>query len=433
MRFRQTSRASGSIYCGTYKYYNNKTGALLQTLEYNYTPGSIRSNVTRRLCWDELHKGPPWRSGGPLNLWAYNDGGLDPQPYSKTAVDKWGLGRYEYTGGACCTLSPSSLSSDYSLMQVVNNTGYIDYEDGSSTLFGDVSDEGHRAWHKFKPGQPTADLAVFLAEALEITRMLKTTAMFFKNVWKSIRSASGRKLAREAALQNLNTQFGWFPFVGDCRRLYDTHKTADRRIAQLLRDSGQWVLRSGTHRRTLEATDVVKSSTSPYVYPTLPSAMYGTSRGSCFLRLEDKQTIWFSGRFRYYIPKIRSVNWYPNMYRKLQGLTITPAVLWELVPFSWLIDWFTETGDFLNSQSDSGLVNNLAAKYAYIMGHTRTEASVRSITNYCDGSSQMLIFPYKIERKQRVGASPFGFGLKSADLSGRQIGILASLGITRMF
>lgn len=48
----------------------------------------------------------------------------------------------------------------------------------------------------------------------------------------------------------------------------------------------------------------------------------------------------------------------PNLHRASQlGLTNPAAVAWELIPFSFLVDWFIPVGNFLNSWSDlHGLV-----------------------------------------------------------------------------
>lgn len=43
----------------------------------------------------------------------------------------------------------------------------------------------------------------------------------------------------------------------------------------------------------------------------------------------------------------------PNLFRATQlGLTNPAAILWELVPFSFVVDWFLPVGNFLNSFSD---------------------------------------------------------------------------------
>jgi len=43
----------------------------------------------------------------------------------------------------------------------------------------------------------------------------------------------------------------------------------------------------------------------------------------------------------------------PNLHRATQlGLTNPVAIAWELVPFSFLVDWFIPVGNFLNSWSD---------------------------------------------------------------------------------
>jgi hypothetical protein len=160
--------------------------------------------------------------------------------------------------------------------------------------------------------------------------------------------------------------------------------------------------------------------------------MYKTTvpHGACYIAKRTQQTVRFSGRFRYYIPPITGENWWPNMYRKLMGLTLNPKLVWELVPFSWLVDYWTNIGDVISNASDGGLVENLVAKYAYIMGQTEVSGSTRHVVNYADGSREFL-WPVKVSRKQRVSANPFGFGLSPESLTARQYGILGALGLTK--
>lgn len=426
MRFRARGVLSNSeVYLG--EYYTIRDGQTSDPIPVTYTwnPAQYgRSQHKVERCWDSTRKGPPWKSGGPLNKWDYVDGGIGPLPGSTSF--KYGVRQYVYNGGYSSSVMPDAVHASF---HDVMSGEMMDKKSGEADLF-DVSSYGATAWNRFKPGQPAASASVFLAECLDTTRMLKTTAGVFREVWKHLTSRSGRNLAKEAASQHLNTQFGWLPFVSDVKKFYHTHKTAQKQISQLVRDSGQWVHRKGVVQSSHDSDYVVKSSTDPMLIPSVYTKLCTTPFGRCVIVKRTTQTITFSGRFRYYVPKIEGENWYPNMYRKLMGLTLTPETLWELVPFSWLVDYYTNIGDVISNASDNGLVNNLVAKYAYLMGNTQVSAHVVSTLNYRNGT-RYLDFPYIIGRKQRISANPFGFGLSASSLSGRQYGILTALGISR--
>jgi len=157
------------------------------------------------------------------------------------------------------------------------------------------------------------------------------------------------------------------------------------------------------------------------------------------LTVTDK--IWFVGKFRYYIPDIGSSEWTKRTTRALYGANITPEVAWNLLPWSWLIDWFGNIGDVMSNMS-SNAVDNLTADYAYIMRTQETRYDMEGATTWNQLGSPTgasWIPAGRVQKrgwsttttKTRVGASPFGFGLTFDGLSTYQLGIAAALGISR--
>jgi hypothetical protein len=141
---------------------------------------------------------------------------------------------------------------------------------------------------------------------------------------------------------------------------------------------------------------------------------------------------WFEASFRYWIPDIGSPNWTKRATAALFGISPTPSLLWEVLPWSWLSDWFGNVGDVLANLSQNA-AENLVAKYAYYMASSETRIYV-SDTTYLTGNLQVSASAISIARsKYRTAASPFGFGLTSASLTAKQASILGALGISRMF
>jgi hypothetical protein len=145
--------------------------------------------------------------------------------------------------------------------------------------------------------------------------------------------------------------------------------------------------------------------------------------------------MWFRGAFTYHLPsgydsrkKLDKIHLYAD---KILGLDLSPETFWNLTPWSWAVDWFSNTGDVI-SNVQSFAKDGLVLRYGYIMEH-----SVHKIT-YTLGKSYVAyntVSPgdvsFVTETKKRIPASPFGFGLTYSALSAQQKAIMAALGLSR--
>lgn len=285
---------------------------------------------------------------------------------------------------------------------------------------------GARAWNKYKPGKPNAGLTVFLAEIRDVPRTARDACQFMKNLWK------GRRLTPKGLGKDYITyQFGMAPLVRDVIKMIDLAQTVDRRITDLRRLNGQWIKRGGTvhsEESQLWKGDLVDA----YMFDFLPSTA-ATPPGSCGSSGTVRHTkkVWFSGRFRYFIPELAIEGSTPqlaNLKRKMAGLSITPEAIWELMPWSWFADYFLHIDDLL-SNLDNGVVSECAAAYAYVMCTSEVCARQESWASLKNGNYLSGSAIRRSVTKTRSPASPFGFGL-SGDLSSGQLAILAGLGLS---
>lgn len=274
-----------------------------------------------------------------------------------------------------------------------------------------------------KPTNSIADLSVTLAELYRegIPQLPGVST------WKD-----RTNIARGAGSEYLNTQFGWLPLVADVKNISKAIIDQEKIWRQYKRDAGRVV------RRRFEFPDELSETTyAPvgYNYPLArPSNSVVSAPKPTRTRIVRTRR-WFSGAFTYYLPddKDRLDRFFLGAARarKLYGLTLDPEVLWNLAPWSWLSDWFFNTGDLISNVSDF-LTDGLVMKYGYMMEETTVIDHYRQspITSYGGGnfSADACLVT---KTKQRIGASPYGFGLTLTDLSSRQLAILAALGITR--
>lgn len=241
------------------------------------------------------------------------------------------------------------------------------------------------------------------------------------------------------ASENLNFQFGVKPLVSSVQDILKAIVTAPDLLEQLRADSGKTIRR----RRSTPIEDV----TSIYEVPAekLPefrleggnyvNFLFGGIPRKVEVLERTSQTLQFVGAFQYFLDvgddalsKLRSFEQQANY---LLGLRLTPQVLWNLAPWSWLADWFGNMNAILGNVS-SFSSDSLVLKYGYL---TRETMCTRYYSyyppSYSIAKDRVWSSAFRTIRKERARATPYGFGLQMPDFSPTRIGILASLAQTR--
>lgn len=235
-------------------------------------------------------------------------------------------------------------------------------------------------------------------------------------------------LARRSGNEFLNIEFGWLPLVNDVRKLADAVKRSRQLIDQYIRDSDRQVRRRFTPQPvTLE--------TSVFTGPGRGTA--GINMPNSTVTRSVTERYWFSGAFKYHVPVgddfYSRLRYYEAISNRLYGTRITPEVVWNLAPWSWAVDWFTNAGDVIHNISQLGS-DGLVMRYGYAMRHMVVDELGSGYFDILDGSGRhtgLLQLQVGSEWKRRVRANPYGFGIDDTSLSAVQLAILAALGLTR--
>lgn len=404
IRIREQSAWDGSAVVGTHTY-EDRSGETVYSSNDYYLNGSSAS-YRKELCSDQSHplgRGGKHRCGGPLivNRIDHLSEGISGEWRVKADYGGWTFHKFKGT------LYPNLVGG--------TSPGLVLQPDS----FGDISAYGPTAWKKYLPGRPQAQVATFLGELRDLPRMLHDTANFFRNLTRGGGNPGNNYLA---------VQFGWIPFLKDIREMIKLSQDIERQLEMLRKHNGQWMLRKGG---VMQDTNVLDEWEGGWAFqPAPPSNMLEFSDCTHQGKLTYGRKVWFSGRFRYYIPlrELNSVAWRGKTIRALFGANVTPEVVWELIPWSWLIDYFTNAGDIFANLSNGAV--DCVAKYAYVMGTTYHKATQTSHVKFVDYPRESAEVTRIWEYKSRVHADPFGFGT-SSDLSDKQIAILAALGISR--
>jgi len=256
---------------------------------------------------------------------------------------------------------------------------------------------------------------------------------------------------RSLGNEYLNIEFGSLPFVRDLQQVYQLMKNVDKKMAQIVRDNGRGVRRKAVLSDTstvqlLRAGSVAARFLFVFEQPALGSSFTPSTTTYQEFRTTTEK-VWFSAAYRYWIPDVTSWGWNTRARLALFGALPTPELLWEVMPWSWLIDWFSNVGDVVANVSTNA-VDNLTFLYSFIMRETKVEHVGISITSiapkdqvyniltgdidHCPGYNHEFRSVEVTHIKRRLGGgNPFGLGVQLPSLSGRQLAILAALGISR--
>jgi hypothetical protein len=109
----------------------------------------------------------------------------------------------------------------------------------------------------------------------------------------------------------------------------------------------------------------------------------------------------------------------------LAGEKITPAVVWDALPWSWLSDYFVNIGDILSNMA-AEVADRQLTTHAYLMQHRERQYSREGSDGYLHASYRRNV-TMKVRRK----VDPYGLAA-NVDLSNKQVLILAALGIRRV-
>lgn len=422
----------------------SSSGALLESSDRLLT-GSLRDSYANEMCWDEVHPGPPFITGGNFSkmkvlLPSASVKGFGT--YTSEGNPNMGSEKLVYKGGFC---SPSF---------TLDGVSYDDYvatgprDPWKKSNFPDLSAYELEAWDRIRPTPEKAGFSQFAAELRDLPGMLSTSAKGFREAWYTFGGKDGPVVMQPKSAANhfLNHNFGWVPFINDLYKFFDVYQNSEKYIQDAIRNNGMLVRRRRVLRDSFNETVVSKMDTYDMepilhgLYPGLfmPQVVNGnTVYGRSEVKIIDNDKIWAEGVFTQYRPEfdpdlLTFPSEWSNIKRllTLYGARINPAVVWRITPWTWLIDWFFGVGRNIEIAT-STIEDSVCARYAYLMRH-RDRKVVQNNTVYFASGAVNVSWSRQLETKQRQSMlSPYGFRVAWDSLSPKQLAILGAIGITR--
>jgi len=299
-----------------------------------------------------------------------------------------------------------------------------------------------QAYNKVAPTSVIFNAAAFLGELRE--GLPKLTSEVLKSDSKAFKSIGS---------DYLNVQFGWIPFLTDLQKAGNALATA----TTMLSKQGQRLHRKMSLPEQVDAGERSLTGQPLYynagLYGLLDSqAVKGLSRPSGgyyggqigvadvdYLKSRTTRR-WFEGEFTSFMPLGFDPSSYFSRLAQLTDVRLTPSTLWQLTPWSWLVDWALKIGDTIeaNEKASNDL---LVMHYGYAMEQTvyKTHMSWKQLQSPDTQFSRYEGWPSKgtvyseTVYKRRLRANPYGFRIGGSQaLSGGQIAILGALGLTKI-
>lgn len=195
------------------------------------------------------------------------------------------------------------------------------------------------------PSRPTIVPFTLVQDLVDIPRMLKS-------VGKLARTPRRLLSPKEAANQYLGAKFGWLPLIDDARKLLHLQQYIGARARELRRLYEGQGLRRKVNLGTYSGNEHFRQWamwSAPWT-----DVLYGDV--SVNTRVRDWGTV------RWKPTNLPFPGWQPSdaelnqkAIQIVSGLTTEGVIkgAWDLLPWSWIIDWFTNASDYLSISSST--------------------------------------------------------------------------------
>lgn len=326
-------------------------------------------------------------------------------------------------------------TTDYRFRGVVipNYFGFnVHYQQYPFPTTAEITADGNRGYGMAAPTQPEAGLAQVLAEIKERIPSI-TGALIRRNGLNS----------KSIGDEYLNVQFGVKPLIRDIEKLAMSVLDASRIVKQYQKDSGNVVRRSRLLQDDARVLDRGIWPAEAIRMPTregldVKEFFIDLSGAKLHYLYSTRNVVKFAGAFSYHLAEadafLGRVERFEQLANHLLGTRLTADLVYELTPWSWLIDWQVQLGSFFKNVTvlhSDGLV----MRYGYVMHDqnmqcTFTSTGLRPVDNTRDVPSAVTMVS-DFRRKTRVRATPYGFGLNPSGFSAGKWAILGALGMSK--
>jgi len=231
---------------------------------------------------------------------------------------------------------------------------------GSNVQYGMSGSEAQAfinlAADRLRPDLTQVSLPNFLLDFTQIKDLFK--------LW------SNRRLIKNVAAARLNYQFGWKPTISDIQDMIGAVVDVRAKLEDFKRQCGRLIKRS----IRLENSSLAKGGTF------VPGANTAVSWNGKRTRLVTAYLV-----YRPSMPKVlNEIDGFLRGMLDSLGFELNPRIIWDKIPFSFVLDWFLPIGTFLGRLK----IDTLDLPIEYIDGYVQCieELRIDSRTAFAPGT-----------------------------------------------
>jgi len=189
------------------------------------------------------------------------------------------------------------------------------------------------------PGRPMYSFGQAIAELRDLPRLLKL---------------AGDTFLQKGGSSFLSYEFGWKPLISDVRKLFDFSSSIRKRLEFLKKTEGQPIKRQRLLfdlRGTPGTTRTQSVGNAGYGQVSIKAGTYAVS-DDWWMRA------WYKSTIKFDIPDdIPEWRWEREATNILRGTHVDGSLLWQITPWSWLIDWFSRVGEIVEREFGTSAVS----------------------------------------------------------------------------
>lgn len=286
------------------------------------------------------------------------------------------------------------------------------------------------------PSRPYVDTGTFIGELKDFPEMgraiWKTAGRLYRHMPRHLTLRQRLDLAFKSAAKETITnadehfianQFGYVPFLNDVFKYADVGEVIEKRAKDL-----KHLQRAGSSSRKITLEELKSDSTQKVVVESHLILLNGNHKQSKNTR------VWGSATWKMDAGSpLRTANseqLFALSRKAVMGLTVDASTSWNLMPWSWLLDWASNAGDWI--ESNRNIVGARPTSSVCIMTRSSVANEIRTQIppihkSLTGGICQSLL----LRRKREVISSGVLPEMGVQLLTGRQSAILGSLATLR--
>lgn len=275
------------------------------------------------------------------------------------------------------------------------------------------------AMARSNPSRAIVSIPTFVGEMKDLPQLVRSLGhIALRTLGRG--SRRGRRLVREAGHDYLTWQFGLAPIISDIRKMVNFQHYVKRRVAELDRLYSKGGLKRRVtvvnEKRSDEQTIILSSEIG-----LINARRFRSTSVNCWATMRWKPV----GRpsFNTDAEKLALAS---RLVLGLNAQSLT-ATAWELLPWSWMIDWFVGAQNLIEANNNAVATT---CESRCVMRHTRTESQYTLINppSWISGGDATQLR----ETKQRLVGVGASLNASLPLFSGSQLAILGALAATRL-